>query len=467
MTMDDLTKEDWPKFSARRVTPRGSQFRVGTRDVYVDIPTQPIRAFMRWVHSLEDEKDSPLEAYETIQESIDEANQDIRQAIQGLTREDCSWIRVSVREMPMANKPYNIQVRINWSGLLEFLDSLAKSDKVPLPRKYQYIFSCRNIQLTQDTRGDYWISESEQEKVLDFAEDEIKACIEDLDRLEKEISSISKKCRNSQFQSLFYLYSQDFMFSLDHLEQSFHQGRITSSYRELRKILEELTVALFYDKLMETEQNFDNPLFLPYPDNEWFNNAKDKDVLLRSLGDLKNGLGPLIEAIDRFYGDGISKRMVWDLIVDRLSVSLFLVGASTDKSVSDFEHVPESIDKVETGAVKTVESVLLDFRHGGNLSAEEKDFAEESVTELLPSGEFQVKFPTGSFTRQFVSKYFYEDLNQIFNRYSFFAHAYPGSWQIAPASSILEYKIFRRELENFSRKVESILNDYETIISSF
>ena len=455
----DLTKEDWPKFSVTRYTPNGSQFRIGTRDSYVDVPSRPIRLFIKWVHGYEEEMDNPKAAYGEIQEEIDEFNRNIRQSIQNLTGEECDWIHVSVRELSMANKPYNIQIRIKWDDLLEFLESVAESNETSLSQKYQYILACRNLQLVQETRGNHWISEDERAKVKIFAEEDIEGSKSILDQLEQRISTVSQKCREQEFIGLFYLYSQDIMSSFNYWEQSIQQGHITSIYRELRKAIEELTVALFYDIVTKKEESFDEPGFLPYPENDWFNKARDKRAVLRNLGDLESDFKPLTEDIAEFYDANTSN--IWDSVVENLSASLFLAAASTDRKISNFEHLPDS-SRVKENAIISIRKLLLDFKQSDGFSEEEMELAQTSVNKLLPScEELQIKFPTGFFTRQFVSKYFAEDLNRIYDRYSLFSHAYPSTWQIAPASSILEYKILRRELEDFSMKANTILSQYE------
>lgn len=168
-------------------------------------------------------------------------------------------------------------------------------------------------------------------------------------------------------------------------------------------------------------------LRFPHPHtHRWFKKAREKD-LLRNLDDLKNIFNDSIESIKNYYEDefNIGKKEIWNHIFKNLNASLFLVGASTDRPVSFTEIDGENKKLIEERAGKTIEKVLTDINSGKPLTQGEKKLAEEIVKELTPSsGPLYVKFPTGFLARQFTSKRFSEDLNDLFDNFSYFSHSF-------------------------------------------
>jgi hypothetical protein len=462
--MSGLTKDDWPQFAATRHTPRGSEFRIGTRSVYVDTPNGLINAAIARIHKIEDAYDDPEDAYETVQQKLDQLNELIRRPVEELTGEDCDWIRLQVQKRSMAKKPYNIQVILDWEDLLDFLERVAENQDIAFTDKYQYIFTCRNIKLPPKTE-DEWLPDHAKETVRAFASNEFTAYTNRLRSLQDTVSRVSGTCRQKNAVYLYYLYSKDCLHSFEHITELLDTGRITACYRELRNIIEELTVALFYDKLVIEEQKIRDPYPLPTPTHNWFTSARQQQAVLGNLRDLKDCFSAFIQSLYGFTHGGHDKDEIWDLIIDNLNVSLFIAAASTDQRISEWSISDEARPELVDRATETTEHLLRNLRDIDTLSTQEETFAQELIAQLLPHGnEFWVMFPTGFFARQYVSKYFSEDLNRPYNRYSHFSHAYPDSWQIAPGSSILEYNLFYIESHTVADKMDNILTDYEALL---
>lgn len=345
--MSSLRKGDWPQFTATRQTPRGSQFRIGTRDVYVDVPSDPLQRVLDWIYTIEEESDTAEEAYKSIQHNLSEIETRVHEWIEHLTGESGNWLDISVRELPISNKSYNIQFRIDWEELQEFLDTVASSDSVTFTKKYQYIFSCRNIRLIPTPEGQDWISEDNRDKVRSFASDDIDACHQMIDRLRQQTSRVSRKCRERDSVFLFYLYSKDCVSSLTHIHELLDEGRITSCYRELRNILEELSMSIFYDKLAIDERGQEHPTPYPTPVHAWFETAQNNRDVIRNLRELRNRYDVPITRIEEFYNnDTISRKEVWNGIVAHLNTSLLIAGTATDQSISEQQYSGDEIDHI-------------------------------------------------------------------------------------------------------------------------
>lgn len=457
--MPDITQDDWPEFAATRHTPPGSQFRIGTRSVFVDTPNGLIEPAIARIHQIEEAHDTPHEAYEVVQKDLDDINDLVRRPLEELTGEDCDWINLQVVHLPSARKPYNIQIHFRWEELLKFLETIAASQDIPFTNKYQYVFNCRNIKLLPQTEST-WISAQQKAKVQDFVSDEIQSCHTRLSTLQEIVARVSGTCREKNFIHLYYLYSKDCLHSLDHVDELLDDGRITACYRELRNIIEELSVALFYDRLVLGEQEIDEPYSLPYPVHDWFDRAREQKETVRNLRELRKYFSGYIQSIKESTDAPVSKDDIWNNLVDNLSVSLFIVAASTDKHLSDWRIETEARKVVRERAVKATERLLLDVTETSSLSSAEQELSQDLVEQLMPNQDFWVRFPTGFLARQYVSKFFSEDLNTPYTRYSHFSHAYPDSWQIAPGSSILEYKLFNTEFHRTAGKFEAILTAY-------
>ena len=77
-----------------------------------------------------------------------------------------------------------------------------------------------------------------------------------------------------------------------------------------------------------------------------------------------------------------------------------------------------------------------------------------------------IPLPTNKFVLKFVDNLFSTDLyRRFYSEYSFFVHSYFSSWHVLPFSSVLEFKIFKYELNNFSNEIKKLFTGFNKILS--
>ena len=74
--------------------------------------------------------------------------------------------------------------------------------------------------------------------------------------------------------------------------------------------------------------------------------------------------------------------------------------------------------------------------------------------------KFIPPYPSNTFVLGFVDKTFSSNMQRKYDEYSFFVHSYFTSWHIFPHSSVLEFKILKNELTEFSKIIKDLLNTY-------
>lgn len=121
-----------------RVTPKGSEFKIGTNDLFVDIPISPLNSALNRIYQIKEDSKTPEDAYQKIKGELEDINSDIQKTIEETVQEKRDWITVFVRRPPFSNKKYSIQLNIQWDKLLQFLDKVANSQDISLSDKYSY-----------------------------------------------------------------------------------------------------------------------------------------------------------------------------------------------------------------------------------------------------------------------------------------------------------------------------------------
>ena len=73
-------------------------------------------------------------------------------------------------------------------------------------------------------------------------------------------------------------------------------------------------------------------------------------------------------------------------------------------------------------------------------------------------------YPSNEFVLGCVDKIFHGKLLKKYKEYSHFVHSYFTSWHIFPFSSVLEFKVFKYELETFSQMVHDLIENYVNML---
>jgi len=252
-------------------------------------------------------------------------------------------------------------------------------------------------------------------------------------------------------------------------------GVIPACYREMRKVLESLAWMIFSDYLalkamaVGMKSGYEI-LYFPYEfvSKEWYEWSIDKKLTIRHLGELKrNAIKPFIDVIKtcgKRRGYEWSNTLIEEAIFDNLSVSLylFLVGREAKVPRELKEFIPLYDKNILIPLVKEDIRRIIKALKGKRLSKSEYELVEEVMDfiqrrvprKLIPP------YPSNEFVLGFVNKVFHSKLLEKYKEYSYFVHSYFASWHIFPFSSVLEFKVFKHELELFSKTLQSLIGSY-------
>lgn len=234
----------WPYFAV--FTFENPYFKLGNNKAYVDIPNESIVSFLSQLQSLGEEHGNDLEIlHQRASELKDTYNTDFEEKLG-------KSLKFMVRREAFGERKLGVQVRINWNNLSKFIDIFAKSN-APLEDKYEYLYSCRGMLAWMKSRPDADLNLKESVGVL------AELDIQEINLMIKRFNDTLKTFRNKMRQKFVaekhpfpktLAYMSEILLSLKVIETCVKEGTIPTCYREMRKILENLSRVLFDDLLL-------------------------------------------------------------------------------------------------------------------------------------------------------------------------------------------------------------------------
>jgi len=94
----------------------------------------------------------------------------------------------------------------------------------------------------------------------------------------------------------------------------------------------------------------------------------------------------------------------------------------------------------------------------------DEEFIVNLTDRLLADDEhFSIRYPSNSFIIQLLEKIskFKLKISSSYGRYSYFVHSYDKTWQFYPFSSVVEFEIFKHELDRFIKLLRGMFDFYE------
>jgi hypothetical protein len=251
-------------------------------------------------------------------------------------------------------------------------------------------------------------------------------------------------------------------------------GTIPACYREMRKVLENLSWVIFDDILLYRttlirKREYVRELIIPYRSvsKEWYDWViQEKQLLLRNLRELEAKVKNLSEIIYLYGENGgylWDKKEMQEILFKRISYPLFLLLTGIDIEVPKKleEIVPHyEVEVLKSLAVEDLKNVLRDLGHTRK-SKSDNALADKIINTLAGNAsEIVAPYPSNEFVLGFVSKILSSNLLEPYKEYSQFVHSYFTSWHIFPFSSVLEFKIFKHELSVFIEILSQLINSY-------
>ena len=446
-------------------------FRLQSRGMYIDIPNSSTQDFLDGVTRICE--NNPGNAYEKARELASDYNRDFERNLGG-------WIRFVVKKQFFGKEPFGIQLRINWDEFNTFLDEFAESD-IELWKKYSYILGCRAPSLDIILRGDLKKVQDEVreicEKEIEQINQKVEELIEKIEGFRDYLLKIARRRKTIPIEPLTLCYFPEMLSILNTFPSIVENGAVTSCYREMRKVLENLSWVVFDDLLFfrvkKRSGKDEISLLSPYRfiSKEWYDWASQNQHMIRNLGQLKKEINVLSEEI---YLYGKRKGYNWndekiiDTFFEKISYPTFLMLTNADAQIPQKLEgvVPQyEVKTLRDLAIRDLENIIKDLKHK-RLSKSDEEFIDKLSEKLeINSSKLIPLYPSNDFVIGFVSKVSSINLQKLYNEYSHFIHSYFTSWHIFPFSSVLEFKIYKHQLQIFADTILRLMNYYFDLFS--
>jgi len=294
------------------------------------------------------------------------------------------------------------------------------------------------------------LSQKDIEEILE----EINNCIHDLERTRKKLTRISKR-NDAHLMVLFYLLQM--VESLRALKFLIERGCISSCYREMRYILENLAWNMMADILLfrELKETREIGLFInPYAEvaKEWFEEAKKLRATINNINDFKKMTKKFLDEID--VKENIDK--LEEVIFHNISYSIFLL--LTGRFLHEEEK--KKISKEFIPIYTTSDLLKIAKRRLESIFKDQPKIVNGFLTKFSKQDDIIPSYPSTTFVLSFIDRLFSTKLQYMYDEYSFFTHSYFASWHIIPFSSVLEFKILKEEIKKFVNTITELLKKY-------
>ncbi|MEM4521406.1 MAG: hypothetical protein QXF23_06775 [Candidatus Bathyarchaeia archaeon] len=96
------------------------------------------------------------------------------------------------------------------------------------------------------------------------------------------------------------------------------------------------------------------------------------------------------------------------------------------------------------------------------ISYSDEELIVNLTDRLLANDEhFSIRYPSNSFIIRLLEKISKLKISSLYDRYSYFVHSYDKTWQFYPFSSVVEFEIFKHELDRFIKLLRGVFDFYE------
>ncbi|KXB01392.1 hypothetical protein AKJ41_01725 [candidate division MSBL1 archaeon SCGC-AAA259O05] len=255
---------DWPSYGVSYTRKGGRNknkyFRIEgeAKTHYVDFPNQLTQNFFSELLGRISQKhpNKPEKQYEKALEVKQEYNEKLQE-------HGYDFLTYVVVKGKTGEKPtFGIQVRIYEDKFKNFLEEFSQTTDLNLSEKYRYLMLSRFSTLVIESK-----SERTSKSGIEDLQNEIKELVEeDLEVIDQKLDNIISKVKKWQVELQKYwsnrslwkyfntypstlLYLMEMESILENIKILIQRGAITPSYREMRKLLENLSWSIFDDFL--------------------------------------------------------------------------------------------------------------------------------------------------------------------------------------------------------------------------
>lgn len=441
----------WPSYAIAHI--EGSPVRLSSRHIKVDIPNNLFSEFIEKLMSLyELQGMNGYELHTKCREIEKQTNTEISDYLRDLVHDKSKhykpWFKIYVsKNIKRADKAVQVAYRVNWKGFNDFQKQLVERD-ITLSEKYEYLVRCRG-RLGSVLNSRSYLPEI-QDKIKKASASEMK----NIDKSMNELVSLLINYNGAlgRNKHAFYMLTLEYIPELINTTKALavlaKNGAISSCYREMRKMIENLAWVLLDDILLMEMSSKDSAIpesFAPFlrvcmGSRDWFEWASRQRLIIRNLGDLKARLPQIADKDD--IAKVIIKNITYPVLI--LLSTKGKKGSNTPVSVPEYDK-----DLFET-ARGDLQTCLIQEGLGNkeNIDAINHfiDGLELPAVCGYPSNQMVIDLFDSKISSETGFK-----ASSLYDEYSLFIHSYFSSWSIFPFSSILEFKIFASEFDRFVR----------------
>jgi hypothetical protein len=455
----------WPKFPLQRPYKRnGRVFKFKNKAMYVDFPNPKILEIYQEIMEKCDGISDRVLALNCAEEIINEANGEVDGEFLRWSTDSGKdlkpFFRLHLQNNVSGKKPFLFGYSFNKEKFIYFLKEFSESNKISLEEKYKYITGCKfsgenfSVGTTFSFRPSNRTLDNSTMKEFrrDFGvlcQPLISSINEILEGLLVFLRKSLAKGRKTYHNSIVVSFIPDLIVEIDEIRVLVQEGFISSCYREIRSLTERLSYVVLDDYLTINTFSLwekypqENPL--PY-------------MLLNINPSWRNenteSLRKLDEIIPFEIKHQLKKKEMEKLrkeLLKKMSIEMYVTLTGIPSHKNDETNSP-FIDResINTG-IKEIKDTLESVNPKLN----------EPFTKIIEerwNGHMYgiPRFPTSNFIFHFLKSVFgskMKSIESIWNKYSLFIHPYSFTWQVFQNTSILEYQVFLKEVQDIENVI--------------
>ncbi|MFB6216696.1 MAG: hypothetical protein ABEJ72_06990 [Candidatus Aenigmatarchaeota archaeon] len=384
---------------------------------------------------------------------------------------------------------------LNRDAFQDFLDDLATSEEASLEDKYQYLMMSKSPKLEVESKSTRESQESiyrVQQAVKEEISSEQQSIEEELDHFLSNLSDWQDELQTYWQRRLWqsfgtfpttHLYLMEMETILKDIKSMVQRGSFPPCYREMRKLLENLSWAVFDDLLFINADYYRYFNGEPEPEQvvrpffnanqEWYdwNQGVESKDFKKERNNLRDRILEQCQKSRLRYHEkyDVSKPEITELLKKEIGYPLYITlsGVELDdkEEVEDFAR-PYEAEDLKPLVKLNLEGILKELKQGNALGKLDQEFVSDTADHLLESEEQYIvpPFPSNKRVIKYLDKLWARELDNelysFYSEYSFFIHSYRTSWQLFPYSSVLEFKIFESEIRDFRKTVTDLVEIY-------
>ena len=477
-----------PEFIGRWGCPtRDTLVRIETRRVYIDFPNFEINSAYKELCDLGRQIRDVNNLLGECKKLIEELNQ--------WFKNHYDFLKFYLIYKQHRKKPIAIRYKVNWEKFDKFIERMITVE-ASLVEKYEYInWQSRFVGL-QLGLGHRENADGTQRNVIQQVTGEIKKMNDLLNDFDEKLSGVRYKLKKISERKIIKFasplsvnwYIPELKSNIKTLKHLIENGHITSLYREMRKILENLSWCVmddilffnsgYYNLYKKGKPFFGHHIYIE-ASKKWYQEIKS-DVV-RHLGVLKNKIEKLVDTIylwSKATGKRTNKRYIRKNILHNIGYPILIAmfNKESNKRIKEMYNRGEIIriysrDELIPNLRENIAEMMRRIFVKRKLSERDVKLVEELTNQIIPNyKEIVPSLPSNKFVLGFLDTLFtnqYQlNLTKAYSEYSGFIHSYVSSWQVFPFSSILEYKLAEKEILKFTTGLGTLLEGYMNKIES-